>query len=689
VRHYFLMGMGLMHGALALAQTVNSASALSEQDFLAEMPIVLSVSRLAQRLDETPGAVTILDKSFIHMSGARDVADLLRMVPGFQTTTTFETDAQLASYHGRNDDWSNRIQVLVDGRSVYVGLLQGSTGMGLQTIAINDIERIEILRGSNSAAYGARAFLGVINIVSKDVRDTLGVSIDGVTGENGVGDAGARIGWGTGDVVSRISADTRRDDGLTKVFQNYSSVGSYATGANRVNRLNYSSHVSVGGGTDVEARVGGLEIEANRGTGGPGNAGNLERLRYMGSDFLQLDLHTVVSETQDFALSFSHTEDFENDAFPYLVPPSDPTYGYNGIKIDFSGHDINDALNFQETNIHSESLRTVWGAELRNEYVNSDSQFVGLAPISTTFLRLFGNAEWRMKPNWILNAGGLVENSSDVGESFSPRLMLNWHVTPQNTLRAGVSTAFRTPSAYERYANVVYYDNSGANPFTTVVGNPSLKSEQILTRELGYAFNFAAARLEGDLRVFNENISDGIAHASESPALQAYPGCQSSPGADCYLNSESDRINGFEYQLNWRPTQDTRVYFSQSYINIDVLSSIPDIVSLLPRFNIAGRTQYGAPKNTSSLMIMQSFPGNWSASVIYSDAHNYTLMSSDPQDPLVSATRTDLRLAKRLQLGRERAEVAFLVQDLNGPYRDGDIKFFFNQRAMVSLNIEY
>lgn len=69
----------------AMAQTPPTA-ALSEQDFLADVPMVLSVARLPQRLDETPGAVTILGRDWIRQSGARDLADLLRLVPGFQSS---------------------------------------------------------------------------------------------------------------------------------------------------------------------------------------------------------------------------------------------------------------------------------------------------------------------------------------------------------------------------------------------------------------------------------------------------------------------------------------------------------------------------------------------------------------------------------------------------------------------------
>ena len=147
-----------MSGLMPLAHAQNMQP-LSENEFLNDVPIVLSVSRMPQRLDETPGSVTLLDRAMIRDTGARDVADLLRYVPGFQVSSSFESNAPQASYHVNLKEYSNRIQVLVDGRSVYSPFLWGSTGPGLQAIAIDDIERIEVIRGTNAAAYGARAFL--------------------------------------------------------------------------------------------------------------------------------------------------------------------------------------------------------------------------------------------------------------------------------------------------------------------------------------------------------------------------------------------------------------------------------------------------------------------------------------------------------------------------------------------------
>nr|WP_315494821.1 TonB-dependent receptor [uncultured Rhodoferax sp.] len=630
---------------MARAQSGSSASAVSERDFLGEVPVVLSVSRLAQPLDEAPGAVTILDRPFIRMSGARDVADLLRMVPGFQTTTSFESDAPLASYHGRSDDWANRIQVLVDGRSVYSGHLQGSAGLGLQTLALDDIARIEVLRGSNSAAYGARAFLGVVNIVSRDVRETVGSSFSLATGDNGVADAGGSVGWGGPGAAYRISMDSRGDQGLR---------GAY--GRNRVSRLNASAAFDLDAGADVDVRVGALGIDAGRGT--EGDAGNAARMRFLGSQFLQADWHTPMGEDQDLLWSYSHTENTHRDNFPYLSNAAG--VNYFGIPVDFSAQEINDALTLQHTVRASAVLRAVWGAELRREAVSSASSFDLRGQVVSHFSRLFGNVEWRLDPQWVLNAGAMVEHSNMGGDTVSPRLMLNWHAAAGHTLRAGVSSAFRPPSAYEKYASVRYYDVNGQNPITTVKSNGTVGPEKIYTRELGYNFSLNHNIWSGDIRLFEERITDGI----ERPA-------NLSP--EEYQNIENVNITGAEYQVQWRPALDTQVFFTQTWT--DIADST--------RF----KTSHAAARYAASLALMHTLPAGVMVSLMHQQSEDIGLMSGNNQRYAVA--RTDVRLAKALRLGKQKAELAFTVQNLDQPYRDGDRKFLFDRRAFVSLRVDY
>lgn len=634
----------ILVSATAQAQSGTGASAVSERDFLGDIPVVLSVSRLAQPLDEAPGAVTILDRQFIRMSGARDVADLLRMVPGFQTTTSFETDAPLASYHGRSDDWANRIQVLVDGRSVYSGHLQGSAGLGLQTLALDDIARIEVLRGSNSATYGARAFLGVVNIVSRDVRDTIGGSASVSAGDAGVADAGARLGWGQPGAAYRVSVDSRGDQGLR---------GAY--GRNRVSRFNAAANLSLEEGAELDLRIGALGIDAGRGT--RGEVGNAARMRFLGSQFFQIDWHGPKGEDQDLLLSYSHTENSHRDTFSYLDPSNMPYYG---IPIDFSAREVNDAFTLQHTWQASDAVRSVWGVELRREAVSSDSSFDQFGKVTSDFSRVFGNVEWRLLPAWVLNAGAMAENSNIGGGSVSPRLMLNWHALEGHTLRAGVSTAFRPPSAYEKYAAVRYYSVNGAPTNFYVLGNGAVGPEKIYTRELGYNFSMAHNVWSGDLRLFEERITDGI----ERPV-------NTSP--EQYQNIENFTITGAEYQMQWRPASDTQIFFTQTWTDI----------ANTTRF----KTSHGAARYAMSMALMHTWPGGLMVSLLHQQSEDIGLMSGNSQR--YALARTDMRVAKALHIGKNKAELALTVQNLDQAYRDGDRKFFFDRRAFVSLRVDY
>lgn len=656
------------------AQTGAAASALSERDFLAEMPIVLSVSRLAQRLDETPGAMTIFDRNFIRMIGARDLVDVLRLVPGFQTTTSFETDAPMATYHGRTDDFANRIQVLVDGRSVYSGYLQGSAGVGWQTLALDDIERIEVLRGSNSAAYGARAFLGVVNIISRDVRETAGVAARVTAGENGVADVGTRLGWGDEAAMYRISADTRGDNGLRKVFSSLGTgkVPNAASGTNRVSRVNFSTHQSSGGLGEIDVRAGAVEIAALRGTTGDGSEGNLERLRFMGSQFLQMDWKMALSDDQDVAVTASHTHGFNNDGFPYLSNQYGPTY--YGVPIDFKAEEFNDAVSFQHTVRHSQALRTVWGAEARQEQIKSRSSFGSKEQVSTQFLRLFGNAEWRVWDAVVINAGGMAESSDIGGDTFSPRLMVNWHVANGHTLRAGTSTAYRPPSAFEKYADVKYYDINGANPLTFLKTSGRVVSEKIETQELGYSLNLAGG-VSGDLRLFNEQITNGI-------------GSTFNPTGDIG-NGDNYTITGTEYQLTWKPASSTLIFFNQTWthIRVDSLAFPNDIPHNRPASNMWFKIAHGAPKYAASLTAMHTLPSGVNLTFMHQLAEAFGIGSESGH--LYSMGRTDVRVGKAFRVGATKAELALTLQNLDMPYRDGDKKFYFDRRALVSLQFDY
>ena len=621
---------------LALAQ---APEPVSEKDFLAEMPIVLSVSRLPQRLDETPGAVTIIDRNMIRLSGARDVADLMRLVPGFQTSTSFETTAPLVSYHGGFDSYSNRIQVLIDGRSVYSPYFIGSIGPGLQTVALADIERIEVLRGSNSAAYGARAMLGVINIVTRHTADTLGLQAGVAGGENGVHDSQARIGWGSENAGFRLTADRRADDGLTR-----------SNGHNQVSRLNFRADLGVNAMDDVQLRAGTLAIDSGKGF--LSNVDNPWRESFFGSGYAQLDWRRRLGDDDDVAFSISHTQETYRDSFPYSLGP------LGTLDIEGSGGASNDSISLQHTFRHGSALRIVWGGELRREEVVSKPLYNTDAAFVTEFTRLFGNAEWRFARDLVLNAGAMAEKNSTSGDTFAPRLMLNWHVGAGQTLRVGLSKAYRPPSIFEKYSNVRYVLD-GRLLAVTVLASGNVQPESVLARELGYLGEFPKLGLNLDVRAFHEQIGSFIRQ-------------QNATSPKDFANDENFSIQGLEYQLKWQPWRDARIIFNQAYTNISSKDH---------------GTALAAPKLASSLTFLQKLPGGLDLSLMHQDSGTMTPQGSGPLNQ-EAMTRTDLRLGLPMRFGPNWGELALVVQNLGLPYQDFAPPFQFQRRAFVTLRVE-
>ncbi len=638
--------------ACSASVLADGMTGVSERDFLTEVPLVLSVSRLPQRLDDTPGAVTVLDREFIRLSGARDVADLLRLVPGFQTSMSFESIAPQASYHGGFSSYSNRIQVLIDGRSAYSAYFIGSVEPGLQSVAIDDIERIEVLRGSNSAAYGARAFLGVINIVTRDPADTQGTQLGLSTGNNAIGDARASVGWSADKANFRLALDRRSDAGLAG-----------SNGANRIDRLNFRAGLRPANGDDLELRLGTMTL--NAGKGDPNQVDNLARDTRYGSSYLQFDWRRSLDQDQDLALSYSHGDETYRDAFPYSLQ----ALGINdSIAIDASGASRSDALTLQHTWRRGLQLRMVWGAELRREQVVSKPIYNTDDALVTNFARLFGNLEWRPEKELVLNAGAMAEHSSTGGSSLAPRLMLNWHLADGQTLRVGASRAYRPPSTYEQFADVRYSWNGHLLEVATLASG-KVQPESVFSREVGYLGVLPQLGLNLDVRAFHERIDGFITQINSTRPKD-------------YANTENFSIHGLEYQLKWQPWNGTRIMFNQAYLNFSLIDHgienglAVDYGNALP-----------APRLASTLTWFQKLPGNLDLSIMHQDSGTMTPQRTG-HDHQAAMTRTDLRLAAPLRLGAQRAELALVVQNLGSPYMDADPAYAFQRRIFVTIRLD-
>ncbi|HNH52991.1 MAG TPA: TonB-dependent receptor plug domain-containing protein, partial [Nitrosomonas sp.] len=153
---------------------------------------ITSVSRREQKLSGTPSAIFVITQEDIRRSGATSIPEALRMAPGVEVARV-GTDKWSISVRGFNGRFANKLQVLMDGRSVYTPLFSGVIWSQQDTL-MEDIERIEVIRGPGATVWGANAVNGVINIITKKAIDTQGTMITAGGGSFEQGFIGMRYG---------------------------------------------------------------------------------------------------------------------------------------------------------------------------------------------------------------------------------------------------------------------------------------------------------------------------------------------------------------------------------------------------------------------------------------------------------------------------------------------------------------
>jgi iron complex outermembrane receptor protein len=647
----FLLLLCAAFSPLAIAE---DAGELSEEAYLGDMPTVLTVSRIAQPLNESPSAVTVIDEETIRASGIVDLPDIFRLVPGMyvgHNAGYFHTVNPTVSYHGLTDAYSRRMQVLVDGRSVYSPIYGGVQWSDIP-LAIEDIARIEVTRGPNSASHGANSFLGVINIVTKHASETLGNTAVLTSGGDRKG-LTVRHGGKQGDLQYRVTAGLKNDDGLQERNDD-----------KRIRMLNFRADYRLNARDELEFQFGY--------NGGDREEGMLEedallflpRTKRVSNRFEQLSWRRTLSPESEFRIQAYHTRE-ESDDFmrtadlnsalpaPILVEPR--------ILRD---HDVvtdRYDLEAQHTFSPTVSTRLVWGGSVRLDRTRAPF-FLGTRDAESFRLgRLFGHLEWTPLPRLVLNAGAMLEDNSLTGTDLTPRASANFKLAPGHTLRASISTATRTPTLLEEKFNT-------RNVIPTVIpgitilnqlylSTGGLPPERITSREIGYQGNFGRLSLDG--RLFHDKIRDvidgytynGFPH---EPGLTPFPSYTAS-----YRSSSDINLHGFEAQAQLRLGTHTRVIGNYSHVRIN-----PDMDSNFTsegeerRF---GQLSESMPVNSFSLLAWHRFGSGWMGTVGYYQMGE-TKMPGDGNQ-VNSARHWDLRLARSFKLGNTHNELSLTSQN--------------------------
>lgn len=637
----------------------SAALAADEDIYFSELPVVASVSRLPQRLADAPTAVTVVDRDMIRGSGARDLNDIFRLIPGFQTYPN-NTEPAKVTYHGMGDgDYSSRVQVLIDGRSMYSPLFDGGVNWATLPVALEDIERIEVVRGTNAVSYGSNAFLGVINIITVDPALVRGVSVSTSYGNQNVRDYTLRTGGKIGEVGDfRFTFKQQNDDGLANKFDWIDSYHSRLFDFRADFSLSERDSLQFSAG-QVEGitQAGRLNLKPN-----PvlvfGQWTDPIRPVRQTNTYAQLVWRRVLSPASDLQVRYSYMVDRSDDTFSINVPPLPfPGWGDGGkVDINQTGDEgTRHELEFQHSLKLADVTRLVWGASWRNDAVRSAWTFPGQGTLHRDIGRVFGNLEW--KPvNWFTGNLGLAgEHDSMVGSHASPRVSTNFHLNQENTIRLGFSRANRTPSTSSLFGDQKY-PLPPALSVQLYTGNPDLPSERLDTWEVGYLGDWRELRASLDVRLFDESISNRL-FSVELPA-----------GDRTTVPIQDVHIRGLEYQFKWQPFDATRIVLSQAFSKIDS-EYLPEALPIVGTSSgkIANFTNYSMPRQSTSVLLMQKLPYGLEFS---SAAYWQQMMKWSAITYSEKYFRADARLAYPFRTGGLGGELALVVQSLNGAHNE-------------------
>ncbi|GAB4127463.1 MAG: TonB-dependent receptor [Sideroxydans sp.] len=468
--------------AIPLHAATDSAA---EQAFLLELPVVLTPSRLVQPLDEAPNAITVIDRQMIRASGFRRIPELLRLVPGMYVGSS-NGYSLFASYHGTTDNFARRMQVLVDGRSVYLPPYSMVIWDDLPVL-LDDIERIEVIRGPAAASHGANSSQGVINIITRDAEASTANQVSVRRGGNAIKDAEMTFAQRGENFSQRFSAGYRSDGGYDLAQFN---------DGNRTTMFNWRAAWHPGGMDTLDFQAG--HSQSVRGEGIAGRNQTPERDTFAGHDFQQLVWTRALAGGDEWQLRYHHTHNRADDDQPAFY--RDGITPYPKVNIQTQRHDVEaqHTVNWMPNN------RLVWGGGLRLDGVSSSSLFYYRPAPTLRQWRLFAHDEWRMRRDLLLNAGAMWQDDGMGHRNVSPRLTLNYHLTSNHTLRIGASLAYRDPATVEEYGNTDPITPGGWQAYG------GLQPERMWAREIAYLGHFPDAGWMMETRLFSDHLHGQI-----------------------------------------------------------------------------------------------------------------------------------------------------------------------------------
>lgn len=517
---------GLHTNALAEESNLNSED-LFEMSLENLMEIeITSSARRPQSLSRASRAVYIITAEDIRQAGPVRIEDLFRLVPGMDV---FQTKG-LVSYVGSRGyaKWNNeRMQVLLDGRPLYDPFLGGSL-FYLNPVFLENIERIEVIRGAAGVTWGVNAMNGVINIITKKAADTQGGLVSGSLGNNQMRNGFIRYGAADGPLSWRTTIGNFSNNGFA--LENGEPI-----------QDNYDAFQMTGRG---EYKLN--ENETLTFSGGHQNAwSNSERLQYM--NFIW---DKVLDDGSTWQIHWAESYIFRNNKTIYFSSSNDWLFS----QVNFRSRE--EIFEIQRNFTHG-NHNIVWGADYTRDIYRSSSRNDQEITIPDDFENDQGSAfiedEITLADNLWFTVGYRGHYNELTHYDWAGNVALVWEFSPKHFLRSAISKSFRRPTMWQEFrTGPVKYDGFRING----EGNDSLRNERMISYEIGYRGQFTdnfSLNIEGYLNKDKDMmaLSKGLLQESQ-PWL---PGSDwvESDWYDHWNNTYDVTTYGIETSFEWKP----------------------------------------------------------------------------------------------------------------------------------------
>ena len=624
---------------------------VTEGDLLVDIQRVNSVTHMDQTLPETPASVTIIDRRMIDASPAVDVVDLLRMVPGLQTYFV-NANRPGVTYHTLGNSYPRRLEVKVDGRSVYESLFSSVewTTLGVD---LADIDHIEVVRGANAPADGSNAFLASINIITRSPLIDSGWNLRGEGGSNSIRNGSLSYAGAAEELNYRARLSYRSNEG----FDNFDNL-ILDDGAETIT-LSFKGLWTPSASDSLELKFGVSDSDI-----GVGKRDSIPRKLDYQYQHLQWDHLTEKGNKYQFIAYHNLLEitDYDEPLGFHKALAELPDSPSKTALLQLPDKLIIDG----ETNGESErwdtefrtlfnqwdDFRAVTGIGLRFDRVKSEDFFDSQDGISKTSFRAYANFQWTVSDRNVLNGGVIREH--DDSETFSSfRVASNFQLADNQTLRLAFNRGYRAPTllesnqtTYIRYNEDIILDGS-------IISDPDINPEQLTSTEIGYMGSFLNASLSIDLRIFNEKLRDVIGERREQYA-------DLNGQINIRDNTESIDVQGAEWQAQYRPNNNFLVNANYSYVK----SGGQQLWRSTPFVEYRDLERH-TPGHSAGLLINYVTDDRLSLSTMV----NYQSGMRHPQGSVLdNYTRVDLKAAKKFDLNNTDMEVSFTVQNAGSDY---------------------